>query len=129
MLTPPASVRVYLAVEPVDLRRGHDGLCALVRASYDLDPHDGDLFAFLGRRLDRVKVLYWDRGGFVVWYKRLEQGRFKLPRVPAGASSVTLDGASLAMLVDGVDLRSVRRVDAWEPKKPTDDRDPKKPND
>jgi len=122
MLSLPASVRVYLAVEAVDLRRGHDGLCALVRATYALDPHEGHLFAFLGRRLDRVKVLYWERGGFVVWYKRLEQGRFKLPRVPAGASSVTLDGPSLAMLVDGVDLRSVRRVDAWEPKKRTEPR-------
>jgi transposase len=119
VLTLPPSLRVYLATEPVDLRRGHDGLCALVRSRYLLDPHDGHLFAFLGRRGDRIKVLYWDRGGFVVWYKRLEQGRFRLPRVPEGAVSVTLDGASLSMLLDGVDLRSVRRNDTWEPRRKT----------
>ena len=55
MLSLPASVRVYLAIEPVDLRRGHDGLCALVRETYALDPHEGHLFAFVGRRGDRVK--------------------------------------------------------------------------
>ena len=71
MLTVPSTVRVYLATEPVDLRRGHDGLCTLVRARYDLDPHNGHLFAFVGKRGDRIKVLYWDRGGFVLLYKRL----------------------------------------------------------
>jgi transposase len=119
MLSLPASVRVYLAIEPVDLRRGHDGLCALVRATYALDPHEGHLFAFVGRRGDRVKVLYWERGGFVVWYKRLERGRFRLPHVAPDAKSVVLDAASLAMLTDGVDLRTVRRLDAWAPKKRT----------
>ena len=119
MLTLPPSLRVYLATEPIDLRRGHDGLCALVRSRYQRDPHEGHLFAFIGRRGDRIKVLYWDRGGFVVWYKRLEQGRFRLPRVPDGATSITLDGPSLAMLLDGVDLRSVRRNAAWEPRRKT----------
>jgi transposase len=115
MLTPSPSVRVYLATEPVDLRRGHDGLCALVRAMYGRDPYDGSVFAFVGRRGDRIKLLYWDRGGFVLVYKRLEQGRFRLPHVPADASSVTLDASSLAMLLDGVDLASVRRIPAWAP--------------
>ena len=117
MLTIASSVRVYLATEPVDLRRGHDGLCALVRARYQLDPYTGHLFAFVGRRGDRMKVLYWDRGGFVLLYKRLERGRFRLPHVPDGASSVTLDAASLGMLLGGVDLRSVRRMPAWEPRR------------
>jgi transposase len=115
MLTPSPSVRVFLATEPVDLRRGHDGLCALVRTMYGRDPYDGTVFAFVGRRGDRIKLLYWDRGGFVLVYKRLEQGRFRLPRVAADASSVTLDAASLAMLLDGVDLASVRRIPAWKP--------------
>lgn len=115
MLTPSRSARVYLATEPVDLRRGHDGLCALVRTLYGRDPHDGSLFAFVGRRGDRIKLLYWDRGGFVLVYKRLEKGRFQLPRVPANAKSVTLDATSLAMLLDGVDLASVRRIAAWKP--------------
>ena len=119
MLTLPPSVKVYLATEPVDLRRGHDGLCALVRARFQLDPYDGHLFAFVGRGGDRIKVLYWDRGGFVLLYKRLERGRFRLPRVAPDAATVTLDAASLAMLLGGVDLRSVRRTPAWEPRRAT----------
>lgn len=115
MLTLPPSVRVYLATEPVDLRRGHDGLCALVRSKYEVDPYSGHLFAFVGRRGDRIKILYWDRGGFVLVYKRLEKGRFRLPRVAADATSVVLDAASLAMLLGGVDLASVRRAPAWAP--------------
>ncbi len=115
MLTLSPGVRVFLATEPVDLRRGHDGLCALVRSRYDRDPYDGSLFVFVGRRGDRIKVLYWDRGGFMLLYKRLERGRFKIPPVPTNATSVALDAASLAMLLDGVDLASVRRVAAWKP--------------
>lgn len=115
MLTPPSSVRVYLATEPVDLRRGHDGLCALVRARYGRDPYDGSLFAFVGRRSDRIKILYWDRGGFVLVYKRLERGRFQMPLVKPDATSVTLDAASLEMLLGGVDLASVKRIPAWKP--------------
>lgn len=115
MLTPWPSARVYMATEPVDLRRGHDGLCALVRTLYGCDPHDGSVFAFVGRRGDRIKLLYWERGGFVLVYKRLEMGRFRLPKVPADARSVTLDPPSLAMLLDGVDLASIRRIPAWKP--------------
>ena len=75
----PASVQVWLATEPVDMRRGHDGLLALVHALGIADPYSGHLFVFLGRRADRCKILFWDRGGFVVAYKRLERGRFRLP--------------------------------------------------
>lgn len=115
MLSLAASVQVYLASEPVDLRRGHDGLCALVRSRFERDPHDGSLFAFVGRRGDRIKILFWDRGGFVLVYKRLERGRFQLPRIPSDATSVTLDADALAMLLGGVDLKSVRRIPAWSP--------------
>lgn len=115
MLTLPSSVRVYLAAEPVDLRRGHDGLVALVRNTWRLNPFDGHLFVFLGRRLDRVKILVWDRNGFVLYYKRLSQGRFRMPRIPAGATRVEMDATTLAMLLDGIDVRQVRRPVAWSP--------------
>lgn len=88
MLTLPSSVRVYLAAEPVDLRRGHDGLVALVRSEWRLNPFDGHLFVFLGRRLDRVKILVWDRNGFVLYYKRLSQGRFRMPKIPSDVTRV-----------------------------------------
>ena len=115
MLTLPSSVRVYLAAEPVDLRRGHDGLVALVRHTWRLNPFDGHLFVFLGRRRDRVKILAWDRNGFVLYYKRLSQGRFRMPSIPAGATRVEMDATTLAMLLDGIDVRHVRRPTPWTP--------------
>jgi len=115
MLTLPASVRVYLAAEPVDLRRGHDGLVAIVRNVWRLNPFDGHLFVFLGRRLDRVKILVWDRNGFVLYYKRLSQGRFRMPSISKGAERVEMDATTLAMLLDGIDVRHVARPSAWTP--------------
>jgi transposase len=113
----PSSVQVWMATESVDMRRGHDGLLALVRALGVADPYSGHLFVFLGRRADRCKILYWHRGGFVVTYKRLERGRFALPAIPGGAQSVALDATSLAMLLDGIDVKRVRRPEMWSPRK------------
>ena len=113
MLNLPTSVRVYLAAEPVDLRRGHDGLVAIVRTTWQLNPFDGHLFVFVGKRLDRIKILVWDRNGFVLYYKRLSQGRFKLPRIPAGVERVEMDATTLTMLLDGIDVKYVRRPVHW----------------
>ena len=118
MLTLPVSVCIYLASTLVDMRRGHDGLCALVRKQWDVDIYGGHLFVFVGRRADRCKILFWDRGGFVVYYKRLEHGRFKLPQIPTGASSVAMDATELAMLLDGIDVGTVRRPALWTPPTP-----------
>lgn len=115
MLTLSSSIRVYLAAEPIDLRRGHDGLTAIVRNVWKLNPFDGHLFVFLGRRLDRVKILVWDRNGFVLYYKRLSQGRFRMPRVPSGAQRVEMDATTLSMLLDGIDVKYVKRPAAWTP--------------
>ena len=115
MLSLGPGVRIVLAVDPVDLRRGHDGLVSLVREQWRADPYSGTLFVFYGRRMDRVKILFFSAGGFVVYYKRLERGRFSMPHVVEGATQVVLDAASLTMLLDGVDLRAVRRAALWEP--------------
>lgn len=115
MLTLPTSVRVHLAAAPIDLRRGHDGLVAIVRNAWRLNPFEGHLFVFLGRRLDRVKILVWDRNGFVLYYKRLSQGRFRMPRVPEGADRIEMDATTLAMLLDGIDVKYVARPPAWAP--------------
>ncbi len=96
------------------MRRGFDGLAKMVR-DRDLELYSGHLFVFLSRKKNRVKVLTWSRGGFVLWYKRLERGRFKLPRRGSNELVVTIDSAQLAMLVDGVDLSCVRRNVAWKP--------------
>lgn len=115
MLTLAHGTKVYLAVTPTDLRRGHDGLCALVRGALGLDPYAGHIFAFVGKRGDRIKLLFWDRGGFVVYYKRLAKSRFKIPVVAEGADRVVLDATELAMLLGGFDIRRVARAKAWEP--------------
>jgi transposase len=114
MLTLPPSVRIYLATQSVDLRNGIDGLCALVRR-WGGDPFDGHLYVFLSRRRDRVKVLTWTSGGFAVWYKRLEAGRFRRPLAAADGSTARLDAAQLAMLLDGIDVNGVKRAKLWEP--------------
>jgi len=114
MLTLPRSVRIYLATGPVDLRKSIDGLGALARAQSH-DVFSGHLFVFTSRRGDRVKILCWDRGGFVLYYKRLERGRFKLPQVAPGAAEVELDATQLAMLLDGIDVKRVKAPVRWEP--------------
>lgn len=115
MMSLGAYARIIVATEPVDLRRGHDGLVTLVRTLWKEDPYGGALFVFFGRRSDRVKILFFSAGGFVVYYKRLERGRFRLPEVPNGAERIVLSSSDLSMLLDGIDLRSVTRLRAWSP--------------
>ena len=114
MLTLPPSVRIYLAAEPVDLRKSIDGLGLLVDEQGH-DRYSGHLFVFGSRRSDRVKILAWDRGGFVLYYKRLERGRFRWPVVAPGAKEVEMEATALAMLLDGIDVRQVRTPRRWEP--------------
>ena len=102
--------RIWLAAEAADMRCGFDRLAERVRAVIGQDPLGGHLFVFRSRRGDRLKILVWDRDGFVLWYKRLEAGVFKLPRPEAGARSVELRASELAMNLDGIDLASVKRV-------------------
>ena len=116
MLTLPPSVRVYLSTEAVDLRRGHDGLAALVRRQWGDALYEGHLFVFLGRRLDRCKILFFDRGGLVLYYKRLERGRFQMPSRSADGTAIEMDATGLLMLLDGIDVARVRRPEPWRPK-------------
>jgi transposase len=115
VLTLPSAVKILLATEPVDMRKSIDGLMALVRSGWGEDVYSGHLFVFVSRRGDRVKVLTFSRGGFILYYKRLEQGRFRLPRVEEQARAVSLDATQLAMLLDGIDVAQVKRPPAWQP--------------
>lgn len=118
MFSLPASIRIFLATTPVDLRKGFDGLAALVRAQFGQDVFAGHLFVFLGRRRDRVKVLFWDRGGYALFYKRLERGRFRLPQVTATQTSVRLEATQLRLLLDGADWERVHLPCPWQPPPP-----------
>lgn len=104
------TARIWLATEATDMRCGFDRLAERVRAVIGQDPLSGHLFLFRSRRGDRLKILHWDQDGFVLWYKRLEVGVFKLPRVSAGARSLELRASELAMVLDGIDLSKLKRV-------------------
>jgi transposase len=111
----PRAVRIHLAAGPVDMRKSIDGLYVLVQRTLAADPYSGHLFVFVGKRRDKVKVLAWDGGGFLLLYKRLEAGRFRMPPVAEDATCVQLDATQLAMLLDGIDLTRVRRPPRWQP--------------
>ena len=104
------AARIWLASEATDMRCGFDRLAERVRAVIGQDPVSGHLFVFRSRRGDRLKILVWDRDGFLVWYKRLESGVFKLPRVAEGARSLELRASELAMILDGIDVSKLKRV-------------------
>lgn len=106
--------KIWLAVEASDMRCGFDRLAERVRAVIGQDPLGDSLFIFRSRRGDRLKILMWDRDGFILWYKRLETGVFKLPRVKDGARSVELRASELAMILDGIDMTKLKRVPRYE---------------
>ncbi|MGH7504141.1 MAG: IS66 family insertion sequence element accessory protein TnpB [Longimicrobiales bacterium] len=114
MLTLPCSVRIYVAAEPVDLRRGFDGLAAATRSVIGADPLSGHVFVFLNRRRNRVKLLVWDRTGFVLVYKRLEKGTFAIPTEPLpGRQHIEIDSGELGLMLEGLDLRGAHRRPRW----------------
>jgi transposase len=104
------STRIWLATEASDMRCGFDRLAERVRGVIGQDPLSGHCFVFRSRRGDRLKILLWDRDGFLLWYKRLETGVFKLPRVAEGARSMELRASELAMILDGIDVSKLKRV-------------------
>ena len=119
MLSVTPAVRVLLCTLPTDMRRSFDTLAGVVRQHLGGDPLSGTLFVFRSRGGDQVKVLYWDRDGYALWYKRLEKGTFRFPDPAspapggAGAASVEVSAADLLMLLEGVDLASVRRSERF----------------
>jgi len=108
------SARIWLAAAPVDMRCGFDRLAELARAVTGQDPFHAHLFLFRSRRGDRLKVLQWDRDGYVLWYKRLEVGVFRLPQIQSGTSSIELRPSEFAMLLDGIDMSRVKRMPRYE---------------
>ena len=102
----------------MDLRKGFDGLSAATREVIGKDPLSGHLFVFINRRRNRMKVLLWQRSGFLLLYKRLERGRFTLPRQPApGRRHIEVEAADLTLMLEGIDLRGARRRARWKPNK------------
>ncbi len=110
MISLPHPVRVFLHIPPTDLRKGFDALSGLVTTAFAQDPTSGHLFLFVNRRRDRLKILYWDRDGLAIWYKRLEMpGSFQLPAVAPGAVSIEMSPTQLSLILSGIDLSSARQ--------------------
>lgn len=117
MLSFPTNVRIYLATEPTDLRRSYDGLSALVDGTFGKRAMSGDLFIFLNRRATQVRILFWDKDGYAIMMKRLEQGTFRRVKTADGEHVVEVDAAELAMLLEGVDAPTIRRRKRYTPPK------------
>ena len=110
----PPSVKIYFATGLFDMRNGIDGLRAVVEQSLKKDPYEGHLFVFVGKGKDKVKILFWDKNGFVLHMKRLERGRFQMPTIDDKRTRVEMEATELSMLLDGIDLNA-RRLSRWQP--------------
>jgi transposase len=118
MLMLPSSVKIYIATVPIDMRKSFDGLAGSTRSILKQDPLSGHLFVFLNKRADLVKVLWWSHGGFSLYAKRLERGRFRfLKPVEADGARVEVSATELAMILDGIDLKATTKRKRWNPPK------------
>jgi len=109
MLSLTLPVRIFLCMEPTDMRRGFDRLAATAYQVTQQDPLSGHLFVFINRRKNRVKILYWDKSGYCLWYKRLEKGCFHLPQSGCKQDHIELDTAGITLMLEGIDLAESRR--------------------
>ena len=109
MLSLTNNLQIYLCTAPTDMRKSFDGLSALVTSVMNKDLLSGHLFLFLNRRRDRIKLMYWDRDGLAIWYKRLEAGTFETLSSNTDQAAVELDATQLGLLLNGVSLASAKR--------------------
>ncbi len=123
MLSLTGGIRVFVCTQPADMRRSFDGLCGMVENIVQQDPLSGFLFVFRNRNRDRLKILFWDTDGFVIWYKRLEEGTWQLPTdmktQSDGEVSAEISTEELSLLLGGIDLRSVERRRRYQRSKKT----------
>lgn len=108
MLMLPSDLKIFVARDPVDMRKSFDGLNAIIQQSLKQDPLRAALFVFFNKPRDKVKIMYWDRNGFAIWYKQLTQGRFRPPRITATSYVMTL--SDLNCLLEGIDLLNNQRL-------------------
>lgn len=109
MLSIATGTRIFIAAGATDMRKGFDGLQGVVTGVLQQDPLSGHLFLFVNRRRDKLKILYWDGCGLAIWYRRLEQGTFQMPKVADDRRSAEIRSDELTMLLRGIDLNSIRR--------------------
>ena len=116
MLNLPPTVSIFVHTEPTDMRKQFDGLAGLVRSALTDDPLSGHLYVFFNRAANRVKILWYDRGGFAMYCKRLERGTFSFPKsIKKGCTCVAIDAGELSLILEGIDLRGATWRTRWDP--------------
>lgn len=118
MLTLPSSVKIFIYTQPTDMRCGFNKLSMLTESFMLADPFSGHLFVFFNKLGDKCKILFWDRTGFVIWYKRLEEGTFEKLKSPPGRTSLEIDISKLTWILEGIDLFKTRRRKRYNRKMP-----------
>ena len=119
MLSVPSAVRIYLCREPTDMRRSFDGLAMIVQCIIKHDPLSGHVFVFRNKRGNMLKLLYWDRDGYAIWYKRLEKGSFKRPTAHIDALNSELSQEDLYFILRGIDFEKTKKRKRYLPTKCT----------
>ena len=119
MLTLPSSVKIFVYTQPTDMRCGFNKLSMLTESFMLKDPFSGHLFVFFNKACDKCKILFWDRTGFVIWYKRLEEGTFEKLKSPPGNASLEVDISKLIWMLEGIDLFKTRRRKRYNRKMPS----------
>jgi len=114
MFTLSSSNRFHLYSEPTDMRKSFNGLSGLVENELDRTPLSGEVFLFINKRRDKIKLLHWGAGGYTLYYKRLESGTFELPDYDVSESSITLDYTQMVMIVDGLSIKNIHRRKRYE---------------
>jgi transposase len=114
MLTISNAYRYYLYLKVADMRKNFDGLCGIVRGEYPSDPLSGDVFIFINRRRNQIKLLHWQGDGFAIYYKRLEKGTYESPVVQQGTTIVKLKAHELLLIIEGISLLSVKKRTRYE---------------
>jgi transposase len=113
VLTISNTTKIFLCMTPIDMRRSFDSLAGIVQDALGQDSFSGHLFVFRNREESKIKILYWDRDGYAIWYKRLERGTFKLP---TAASGFEVEATEFMMLLQGVESRGLRKQQRYSRK-------------
>ena len=116
MLTISNAYRYFLYLKSADMRKNFDGLCGIVQNEFSNNPIGGDVFIFINRRRTQIKLLHWQGDGFAIYYKRLEKGTYEIPVVEQGSNSVKLKAQELVLIMEGINLMSVKRRPRYEHK-------------
>ncbi len=119
MFTLSSSNRFHLYSKPTDMRKSFDGLSGLIQNTLDHNPCHGDVFIFINKRRDKIKLLHWQGISFTLYYKRLEEGTFEMPKYDKQTGSITLSYAQMVMLVDGLTIKNIKRRKRYTPELPT----------